>query len=207
MTLPTVDSSLTPGPDFERDPSGWLVTQARTHGLRFLLAHADDGVIWGRVDGTVLVTSNGCAPTPPGLRLDSAPPGAASASGVASPPTREVLQTLQQCRLFSEKGELWLWRSDQGWGARLLLETPDAEASALDDLELLWGTSGQPYPDDFTLLSEGRQGLRHAVPYTLIFPYGQRPPIRLRVRHYVDYDETTGEARIALSRLVNLEPA
>ena len=93
MTLPTLDSTLTPGPDFERDPSGWLVTQARTHGLRFLLAHADDGVIWGRVDGTVLVTSNGCTPTPPGLRLDSAPNGAASASGVGGPSPRDDLQT------------------------------------------------------------------------------------------------------------------
>ena len=34
----------------------WLAEQAHAHALSRLLAHADDGVIWGRVDAGVLST-------------------------------------------------------------------------------------------------------------------------------------------------------
>ncbi len=66
-----------------------------TYTLKYLLAHAEDGVIWGRLDGEELITSHTIAPK-------------------YSPPLRAV--TLQTVRLFAPVGELLVWRDDQGYG-------------------------------------------------------------------------------------------
>jgi len=48
--------------DFTTSPADWIVAQARKFGLRYLLAHADDGVIWGRIDDDGLHISHDIAP-------------------------------------------------------------------------------------------------------------------------------------------------
>ena len=35
---------------FADEPTRWLSQRMRTHKLKYLLAHADDGVIWGRLE-------------------------------------------------------------------------------------------------------------------------------------------------------------
>ena len=69
----------------------WLTEQAGDYELTTLLAHADDGVIWGKFDQ--------------GWQLSSAnfPDN--------SPPLR--LETLQGCRMFAETAEVYLWRDEQ----------------------------------------------------------------------------------------------
>jgi CRISPR-associated protein (TIGR03984 family) len=62
--------------------------------------------------------------------------------------------------------------------------------------------------DKFTLVSDGSQGLRHAVPLQNIeFNKTEKlyRPLYLVVRNYIDYDQQTGLARIYLSRLVSLK--
>src|SRR5262249_16673186 len=76
------------------DLRAWLVEQARGDtgklGLRWLLAHSDDGVIWGKLrDDGQLYLSSDVFPVR-GLSLHSA--------------------TLQQARLFGEHAELLIWR-------------------------------------------------------------------------------------------------
>jgi CRISPR-associated protein (TIGR03984 family) len=172
--------------DFAQDPAVWLVTQAKQHGLQYLLAHADDGVIWGRVDGETLTTSHAIAPR-------------------ISPELRSV--TLEQCRLFDESGELLIWQDDAGWHARLATDEEGASNDRFQEDQLLWGTAVEKQTDTFTLLSEGAQGLRHAVPIRVSSEQLKQHELRLRVRHYIAYDEASGEARVALSRLVTLLPA
>lgn len=69
------------------------------------------------------------------------------------------------------------------------------------------GTQGTE-KDGFTLLSDGQQGLKHAVPLTGIKfdsqEKTQHRPVRLLVRHYIDYNDAV-VARIFLSRLVSLQ--
>jgi CRISPR-associated protein (TIGR03984 family) len=84
----------------------------------------------------------------------------------------------------------------------------------IEECQILWGTQkekGKQGEDGerngFTLVSDGSQGLKHAVPLTNI-PFSQDKnnlyrPIRLVVHHYIDYDHS-GVARIYLSRLVDL---
>jgi CRISPR-associated protein (TIGR03984 family) len=169
--------------DFTTSPADWLVAQAQAFGLRYLLAHADDGVIWGRVDGDGPHTSHGIAP--------------------ASPPLRA--STLQQARLFGPAGELLLWRDDDGLRARVVTEVPGNDDDIIDEDQILWGDAVEAVEDSFTLLREGAQGMRHAVPIVVTDEQLNHHQLRLRVRHYITENED-GEASVTLSRLVQLLP-
>jgi len=165
----------------------WLEVQARSAGLAYLLAHADDGVIWGRVDedGT-LHSSHDAFPD-------------------VSPPLREG--TLQQARLFGPGGELLLWRDGDDWRARLAQDAPaDGEDCTYDEPQMLWGYRHIDTTDGFTLVDEGQQGLRHAPP--IIAPPGafapNDRPLRLVVRHYLTPDRDSGLLRVWLSRLLDV---
>ncbi|NEP57867.1 MAG: TIGR03984 family CRISPR-associated protein [Symploca sp. SIO2G7] len=171
----------------ESDFSGWLENNAQDNNLKYLLAHADDGVIWGEFRGQnyQLVTSgdNDVFPQLAKLRLC----------------------TLQQCRIFGENAEVMLWKVSQNWKARSIEDGHLSENDYIPENQILWGTQPEGQPkQDYTLVSDGSQGLRHAVPLTGI-PFQDKDyrPLRLKVRHYLDYDES-GVARINLSRLVNL---
>jgi CRISPR-associated protein (TIGR03984 family) len=176
----------------------WLQAQATTYKLRWLLAHADDGVIWGEQRNGQLVTSDSIAPD-------------------ASPPLR--IKTLQQARLFSAEAELLLWRDgDNQCHARLIRQPADEEKptfmEAIDEPQMLWGTyrrDDKQSREGFTVVYEG-QGLQHAVPIEVndgLFGKAsderkRRRPLRLCVRHYLSEDDN-GFAHIVASRLVDLK--
>lgn len=170
------------------DVKEWLQNQASIYGLKWLLAHADDGVLWGRVDNGKLVTSDSVAPE-------------------VSPPLR--VKTLQQARLFAPHGEMLLWRDgDHQWHARLIRDAKTGETpawhEAIDEAQVLWGTDTRALSNGFTLMSDGVQGLRHAVPLEVKGRYREHNrPLRLWIRHYLKDDEE-GFARIVASRLLDL---
>ncbi len=176
------------------DVRAWLEAQAatyHTYQLMWLLAHADDGVIWGKLKDNRIITSH----------------EATQGNGHARPvyPTLR-LETLQQARLFSESAELLLWRDgDNTWQARLIRDAhPDEKTEwdeAIDEEHLLWGTHPDPLNDDFTLMTDGAQGLAHAVPLNISGRFSEEArPLRLAMRHYVKED-ITGFVRIVASRL------
>jgi CRISPR-associated protein (TIGR03984 family) len=174
----------------------WLKQQAQNYQLLYLLAHAEDGVIWGRFDLETrrLTTARAVFPEEhfPKLRLN----------------------TLQQCRIFGEAGEVLLWNSNSKWRSRLILRSKVSELVAqkqiglIPESQILWGTQGE-LNGNFTLLSDGSQGLKHAVPIAVEESYFRKDnkqlyrPVRLKVHHYFCYD-SDGLARIYLSRLVDL---
>ncbi len=175
--------------DGTKPTKDWLQNQAAAYKLEWLLAHADDGIIWGELREGKLVTSDEVAPD-------------------VSPPLRA--ETLQQVRLFSERGELLLWRDgDNQWHARLLRQTTNGElpdfTEAIDEPQMLWGTQGE-HITGFTSLREGEQGFRHVVPMQLplIGHHKETKPPLLWVRHYVG-DDDTGFTRIIASRLFDLK--
>jgi CRISPR-associated protein (TIGR03984 family) len=155
--------------------------------VSLLLAHADDGVIWGRVENGRLLTA------------------AAVFGEAAFPPLR--MATLQQARLFGPAGELLLWRGDSDWRARWVTDVPTGDGY-YDEVQMLWGNQCEDTRDGFTLVHEGRQGLRHAPPIeilpTAFGDKGQHRPVRLQVRHYLTVDAETGLSRLVLSRLMNV---
>lgn len=173
---------------FADEPTGWLSRQMRIHQLHYLLAHSDDGIIWGRLDGEELLTSHDIAPE-------------------LFPPLRA--ETLQTARIFAPAGELLVWRDEMGaWTGRLTAEdVPGAPADwteAFDELQILWGTEARPRERGFSLVSEGSQRLAHLIPLALPEQIDRRHrPVRLVVRHYLK-EEADGFTRIDASRLLDL---
>jgi CRISPR-associated protein (TIGR03984 family) len=167
----------------------WLQAKAREYKLKYLLAHADDGVIWGefRGENSQLITSGDDDVFPQLAKLR--------------------LCTLQQCRIFGKNAEVMLWKVGDNWKARLIKDDNNPEYLP-DEEQILWGTQSEGEINGFTLVSDGSQGLKHAVPLSNIrFSQDKKNlhrPIRLDVRHYIDYDNDSGVAKIFLSRLINL---
>ncbi|MCA6596728.1 MAG: CRISPR-associated protein Csx19 [Pseudanabaena sp.] len=174
-------------PDFlnNQDLRDWLEGKAQQHNLRYLLAHAEDGVIWGRFDDHRLKTSGDVFDQFAKLRS----------------------QILQQCRMFGDKCEVMLWKVGKDWKARSIEDTNNPDCLPDDEHQILWGTKPEQEKDGFTLVADGQEGLKHAVPLINI-SFDQSKtlyrPLRLTVRHYLDEDPDTGVVRIYLSRLVNL---
>ena len=172
-------------------------TSAKDKPDIWLLSHHDDGIVWGRIkpaaNGYELVTSD--------------------FSGSPSPDFRLI--TLQECRLFSARGELFLWLQDGKLRSRLVLDEAGEGAEPCDyydEKQVLWGVYRDDLSnDDFTVVYEG-QGLRHAVPlkttdadFSAAQDENKRTrPLRLTMRHYLAYDKE-GCAYVSLSRLVTLD--
>lgn len=174
-----VTISSVPFPQAAKKVEKWLEEQIETLKNCWLLAHADDGVIWGKVMDGKLVT----APASPALRGE----------------------TLQNARLFNQTSEIYLWRDGDGvFQTRSIqdAETPQKELSYFDEDQILWGNSVEATENGFTLLSDGAQGLKHYVPLEVTAD-GENRPLRLKVRHYLEEDDT-GFVRIGFSRLVSL---
>jgi CRISPR-associated protein (TIGR03984 family) len=188
---PAVVESITA--DNITDVKQWLQTQATTCGLVWLLAHADDGVIWGHMLAGQLLTSYDAAQNDNEARRIC---------------PRLRIETLQQARLFATHAELLLWRDgDNACHARLIRDAKTGESTewdeAFEEPQLLWGTHGKHLPSDFTLLEDGAQGLRHAVPQRLSLGANREAtPPRLFVRHYIN---KLGFTRIVASRLLDLK--
>ena len=162
------------------EPIVWLQREAKP-GMT-LLAHADDGVIWGRV----------------------------TASGFEFPPTtlweqaKLAPETLQMARVFDETAEVFLWRtSETSWQARCLVDGQGEETRYFDEPQVLWGTEVEAVADGFARVTEGVQGMRHAPPVAdLKIGDWKRNRLRLGVRHYLDDNDDW--LRIVMSRLTRV---
>ncbi len=159
------------------DMESWFEHQAREHQdheLRWLLVHADDGVIWGEIRNGKLVLSN----------------------TIDGPVLR--CETIQTAYLFSDEGELFLWKDENSELSARLTNKNDREF--YDESYLLWGTKFETMDDGFTKCIQGTEGLCHIVP--LKVNDGDAP--KIKVRHFLDYDKE-GCVYIKYSRLVSLE--
>ncbi|MBU2611007.1 MAG: TIGR03984 family CRISPR-associated protein [Chloroflexi bacterium] len=171
---------------FATDPRAWLAGRMSAE-MPWLLAHADDGVIWGQrqEDGT--------------LKLSSDAYNDPQEYPALAVPLR--LETLQQARLFGPAGELLLWRVEGGFAARLIADGSQQLENALpDETHLLWGDRVDGSRDGFAILVEGQRGFVHAPPIEGL-PPNERAA--LTVRHYVEYDDQD-QAYVTMSRLVDL---
>lgn len=157
------------------DLKEWVTTQLKTHGPT-LLAFADDGVIWGRLWKESLAT------TGPELNLD----------------------TLQQAYIFGEKSEVRLFRDESNVWKALRVVDGDDETRVIKESQILWGNESEAQSKDgFLTVREYRAGIPGQI-LPLDTPLGEGQCARLEVHHLVEYDNKTGEARIALSRLAGL---
>lgn len=162
------------------DPRQAWEDAAKSGQYRTLLAHAEDGVIWGKVENGKLALSSDAFPD-------------------VSPLLRP--ETLRELRLFGENAEWYLWRTDTGWRSRAVVDGTGQPAEWFDESCILWGTDSVGQAQlPFTLVTEVDTGIRHAPP----LPLNARHSLRLVMRHYLAQDEQ-GAVYIQLSRLVKLQ--
>jgi len=177
----------------------WLekqIEQNQQLNFEYLLAHTDNGVIWGKVKNNKLLLSSHVDPQISPLL---------------------IFETLQQVRLFSPKAELLVWRDgDNQLNARIMMsDSVNGEeinfTEAIDEAQILWGTDIEKpknknnLENEFTLMKEGSQGLRHIVPIKIEGKFYEKSrPLRLLIRHYISED-TNGFNRIIASRILGLE--
>ncbi len=166
------------------DPITWLMAKAVAGML--LLAHADDGVIWGKVTSSEH-----------GIHIEFP-----STNLLPQAPLRN--ETLIMARLFDANQEIFLWQVDEGeWCARLLQDGVGDTCEYIDEAQILWGDIKEKQQKGFARLTEGAQGLRHAPPQELLINEARVHKAHLTVRHYL-HDED-GWLRVAFSRLVKPE--
>lgn len=160
----------------------WLERQMKENNLSILLAFADDGIIWGRHDGTKLTITHDANTSHPELRG----------------------KTLQEARAFNKDMEIRLFRDELGaWKALRVVDGSDP-TRVISESQILWGDKTENgIQDGFVYASEYRAGIQGQwLPLEETFDANKCA--RLEVRHLVDYDEETGEAYIAVSRLAGL---
>jgi CRISPR-associated protein (TIGR03984 family) len=176
----------------------WITEQMQKED-RFLLAHADDGVIWGKSKDGEFQTGRKAAQH-------------SAWSANISPELDGI--TLQQAFLFNAKNEIRLFRDELGnWQARQI-SSIEQDGKLSDDMieesQILWGND---YHKDFPIQLDGfthvrdktQEGLDQILPIEINKDEIQaRKCARLKLHHFVVCDEETGEARIGLSRLVEV---
>ncbi len=183
VTIQTMQSTLTPMGKLSEPIDDWLKKQGSPY--RWLLAHTFDGVIWGRWENDNWLLSSGLIKSSPQLNQAE----------------------LLELRLFGETGEAYVWRDGADLYWRTIADGSGNPSDYYDETNILWGTSSKPTGNGFSILSDGVQGLRHAVPLEIDMPEGNvKRPVRLTMRHYIERHNETGLARIKMSRLQALQP-
>lgn len=161
----------------------WIMVQSQIIGKFpcYVLAHANDGVIWARVEGQVLITAH--------------------EAGDSNAPNLDLDQ-LQQMRLFGETGEVMLWRHASSWRFRTVSDAADGPEACpyYDEKQMLWGTESTLLKSNFSLLTEGKQGQRHAVPIAVAGTLSDTRRVTMTLRHYLNND--SHPARVVLSRIL-----
>lgn len=153
--------------------------QVSSGNYKYLLAHADDGVIWGYVDGSALKLSGAEFPH-------------------ISPQLRP--ETLWEARLFGETAEWHVWKSENSWHSCVITDGAGESGRAFDERYILWGTDeAESSKNKFYPVQEADLGIVHTPPIKMT----DRHAIKLSVRHYVAYDDG-GAAYVKISRLTNL---
>lgn len=158
-------------------------------GLKWALAHCDDGVTWGRWDA-----AEGR------WRL------ASDVKSEVSP--RPARERLQQLRLFGPEAEVFIWRDGEELLGRVL---KDADAMPAEDplrpsdenRILLGDYVLESLPNGFTHVGD-RAGLHQVLPLAVDNPQLNDRQARLKVRHYWAQDPETGAVRIVATRLVDV---
>ena len=171
----------------------WLNAKGNTHDFMYLLAHCDDGIIWGKwKDDRWVISAEAELP--------------ADVKKKQQPELR--LTTLWHLRMFSESAELFMWRRyDETWQARIITDGHKDQdkydkvfKAYIDEEYLLWGNRYKQEFNGFTSCNDGEKGFEQILPVAgQKWDEPQECPYRLKVRHYLLED--LGNYSVSTSRL------
>ncbi|GEM_PF-2115262 len=172
--------------DFAANKGQWLIETANDHigmgATRYALIHADDGVLWVKVEGNKLAlpSEDGQTEWTPKLRT----------------------ATIQQCRIFGEDGELFIWREAEGQWRGRIVKHEAGDGHYFEERQVLYGSrlhNSQIASPDFSPIFEPTTGIRQIVPVSATGLTDDKR-ITLTVVNYLDRDGDH-QARIFCSRL------
>lgn len=109
--------------------------------------------------------------------------------------TRDYLKEL---RVFSEQGELHIWKQQGQFKYRLRVDGEGDQVNVYEETHLMWGLE----KDNDRTISEPNRGMRLTLP----LPFNVKDavlPLRYTVRNYFDYDDN-GLIRFNDARLVRI---
>lgn len=107
---------------------------------------------------------------------------------------------IQKLRLFNDKMELFIWRIQGKWKARLRIDEEGEEVSAVEANQVLFGTISEDIGNGFTKLTEDR-GTEIILPFEIKGVDAKKNRLKIKTRNYIDYNEL-GQAGYADSRFV-----
>ncbi|MHA1279623.1 MAG: type III-D CRISPR-associated protein Csx19 [Candidatus Helarchaeota archaeon] len=104
---------------------------------------------------------------------------------------KELFAYVQEARFFNEKGELYLWKIENGYHFRIRLDNGSSSSDEIYDEEILLRQSTIPEgktPDwmDLKLPTDWRK-------------------VKCIVRNYLEFDENLKQFKVVDARLVNLK--
>jgi CRISPR-associated protein (TIGR03984 family) len=103
---------------------------------------------------------------------------------------------LQEMRMFSPNGELYLWNQNGKINYRLRLDEQGDITNRYDEEHFIWGQKTEK-KDDHTVMEVNR-GMRLTLP----FPVNNNEcPLKYRVRNYLEFDDD-GQIRFYDARLI-----
>jgi CRISPR-associated protein (TIGR03984 family) len=167
----------------------WITKQMSDNKLEFLLAFADDGVIWGRMDNGILTIAREASEKEDKRYVE----------------LRD--KTLQRAYAFNQGMEVRLFCDESNHWKAYQVQDVD-EKNVIVESQILWGDkldeNDQPIRTGFMRLLADRKGIDPQV-YPIKDGFDpEKDCVRLKVHHVVDFNEDTGEAYIKFSRLAGL---
>lgn len=94
---------------------------------------------------------------------------------------------IQKLRLFNDKQEIFIWRIEGDWKARLRIDEKGEEISVVEANQVLFGTTGN-IENGFTKLTEER-GTEIILPFEIKGIDTKKNRIKIKTRNYIDYND------------------
>jgi CRISPR-associated protein (TIGR03984 family) len=145
-------------------------TSAKMSGSIFILAHKHHEVLIGTVRDQ---------------KVDIANPG------------QLCTDYLQEMRMFSPPGELYIWNHRGQLKYRLRIDEQGEETNKYDEVHFMWGKK-MDEKDDHNTIIEPNRGMRLTFPCALA---EKDCPLKYHVRNYLDFDDY-GHIRFYDARLI-----
>lgn len=106
---------------------------------------------------------------------------------------------IQKLRLFNPKQELFIWRTEGKWKARLRKDEEGEDVSVVEANQILFGTTGI-IENGYTKLIEDR-GTEVILPFEITGIDEKKNRVKIKTRNYIEYNEL-GQAGYIDSRFI-----
>lgn len=97
---------------------------------------------------------------------------------------------IQTARVFDNDKELLIWRTADGFKARMRIDKEGEDTTVVDARQVLFGTRARPLGSEFTELAEDR-GTRLIVPLVNLHIDAGKKRLFLYTRNYVGFNEAS----------------